>query len=214
MKKSTIFIFSMLYALGNFGLVNANEITSDAKFYFDVKSAYAQGFFIPGYELEPKYEKLPPVKRENPKAQTLKDFNNKYEIEKYVLIDGVYSPVYKKRTVPTPAVQSKEYSDEYHPQVIADDVHNKEEKVAIQTKKLEAETPYVAEHDDLMQDFAQVAFDEGAPMYRNIFAQYRLDAQEFRKTKKHPFNNNLDESLAKMASGNNIVIFSGELNVK
>lgn len=214
MKKSTIFILFAFCISGYAGLSCANEQITEGNSLFSFESSLAQGFFIPEYELAPKYEKLPPIKRKEKKAKNLKDFNNKYEIEKYVLINGVYSPVFKKRTVAAP-VQTPEYSDNEHPQVIAD-VKNEEEVPEIKEK----ETPVVLKEQVVAEpivqnpEFDEVPFDKEAPMYRNIFAQYRADAKVFKKNKKYPFNNYLDESLSKMTSNDPIVVFSGELNVK
>lgn len=201
MKKSTIFIFAYIFLL----IIN---------------SGLSQAFFIPEYETRPRYEQLPNRKPIAPKnaQRNLNQFNQEYEVEKYIMVNGVFSPVYKKKEKPAPIPAKTIDYNQDHPQVIkiAQPKPKNEPKVKQEEMKMvEIDQIQPIEEDNTFpEELGFTPINPSLPKYKNIYSQYLLDTKVFKRTGKFPQNKNLEESLAKMSNGEKKILYSGNLKLK
>ena len=205
MKKSTTFIFTCVSLL-------------------IIHTGLSQAFFIPEYETKPRSERLPPIpiRRDAPKKpahQSLKKFNQNYEVEKYVMVNGVFTPVFKKKELQhKKQVQQDNYKQD-HPQVIQIAQPEPENEPTIKqeeilTVEIEPIQPMEEDNNTFPKELGFTPINPSLPPYKNIYSQYLLDTKVFKQTGKFPHNKNLETALNKMTSNKQHVVYSGIIRNK
>ncbi len=179
-------------------------------------------FFMPKQELEPKYEKLQPIHK-NDQAQNINIQDIQYSV-KYVLVDGVYVPTYTPISKQTSAQDN--LSIENHPSIkdddeliiatsnpITEEITSVNEpivpKIKETTKTDVSPKPQSNQSNTLIDLPFDIDTQTNVPPYRNIYAQYLQDTLIFQKKGYFPENLNLDNALQKMSSDKKIIVYKG-----
>lgn len=172
----------------------------------------AQGFFIPASELEPRYEKLPPVPYS---SRPTFNQNQKQRIQKYIAVDGRFIPIIEER----PLVMEDEQTDTLAP-VVPEEIQVTESGAPQTDNKIAATVPESARSASVPQIQPETIFavsapqtdpvDVGLPSYRNRYAQYLSDLTLFQHGGFLPSNADLENTLAKMNSNEYRIMYQGE----
>ena len=175
MKKSTTFIFTIvLLLIMHAGLSNA--------------------FFMPDYEKKPRYEQIPDLKNfqrysnknkrkksdNNSPSKQLKFINKNYEIERYALVDGVFTPVYKKKEIVQKQPSDINNSERaINSQVIKVNMPSKN-NVVTNNETLGSGNNFISgtvedqekiATNDLESEVPLISIDSSAPKYQHIYNQ-------------------------------------------
>ena len=228
----------------------------------------AQGFFIPQNEMQPRYEKLPPIRipqrglpsavrnnggsaatQTNQQPQVIKVQQRK--ISHYIAVDGRYIPVFADEEPQSvqEAVKDSQTAEEATDNKVKNIV---ESNPYITDKPAEATAPLKEEQPDIKQAVAEVKnnaavaevkkpiaasevkkeisvsqeepetvvkkadmpslpqteeVNSALPDYRNSYTKYVSDLQIFHQTGLFPENEDLSQSLSKMNSEKEIVLY-------
>lgn len=175
-------------------------LTAFATFFCQTSLIFAD-FFIPAGELEPRYEKLPPVPNTGaytPRATTTPQQNAK----RYIAVDGRFIPVVEK-TPPEANLATTPSSEE---------VATVETPVVAETPAPTQPQPPVEEevfHATLPPKTDPV--DLSLPSYQNRYAQYLESLQIFQQTGSLPPNPELEKTLAKLDSNDYVIVYKQKL---
>lgn len=195
----------------------------------------APAFFMPESELMPRYEKLPAIRpigqnTNNYQPQTSQPVH-KSKPARYIAVDGRFIPVYDEETpenaeliasqdtsvdidvdteaeiepvIPTNVPVSNE---SFEPVTLQ--IQPEIEFVDIEPEPLDNE-PVLPSSKNIKQKVnapAFVAYDPEQAPYRNRYNQYLADLQTFEKTRTLPFNQELENTLSKLNSNQDILLF-------
>lgn len=168
-------------------------------------------FFIPASELEPRYEKLPPIPNANAyKATPSNNQNN--PVKRYIPVDGRFIPVVEE-TPPATNLTEQETPATEPVAEITETVEAVETTKPIET----VETP-TAEKSPAQEEIFYAAMppqtnpiDLSLPPYKNRYAQYLETLKELQQTGNLPPNPELDATLLKLNSNDYVVVYKERL---
>ena len=175
-------------------------------------------FFIPASELEPHYEKLPPI----PNSATYKakqSVNPDNNIKRYIPVDGRFIPVVEKTQaeenltqqeplVTEPVTETKETAETTKPVKTAE---KPEEPKDLPIKKEDFHSPNRIKNLYAPEAPKTNPIDLSLPSYKNRYAQYLETLKELQQNGNLPPNPELDATLSKLNSNEYVVVYKERL---
>ena len=157
-------------------------------------------FFMPASELEPRYEKLPPV----PNAGAYKARQHNYpsnHVRRYIPVDGRFIPVVEE----TPPAADLTEQEPPAAEPIAETVEVAENPITPAESPSQEEIFYAA-----MPPQAN-PIDLSLPSYKNRYAQYLESLTALQYNGELPPNPELDATLSKLNSNDYVVVYKETL---
>lgn len=189
----------------------------------------APGFFMPESELAPRFEKLPPIAAPqtyqtpnaaptvNPAPQRAR------KVSRYIAVDGRYIPVFEEDDdedlTEVPVQITTDFDDEEElpvPEIAAAPLESTTAPAPLVREAAVISAPKPQPKQTISTLPAPRFEDENPqqPLYRSRYNQYLASLQEFQKTKNMPYNPELENTLAKLKSDKEIIIFQDTVTPK
>lgn len=157
-------------------------------------------FFIPASELEPRYEKLPPVPNANAYRATPSTSPNN-RVQRYIPVDGRFIPVVEE----TPPEVDLTEQETPAAEPVAETVEVAENPVTPAEAPVQEEIFYAAMPPQTNP------VDLSLPSYKNRYAQYLESLTALQYNGELPPNPELDATLSKLNSNDYVVVYKETL---